>query len=101
MLMVLTESDGLARKKSDRGIDSPAVGPVSHVVPDVSVRAPGTNTLYVPSASTYRYGFSRRPGVVARVVYGGLGKVCAGAPWTPANPWFHTALDHPPMLLFR
>jgi len=38
---------------------------------------------------------------VASVVYRGFGNVCAGAPFTPANTWFQTALLHFPMVLLR
>src|SRR5690349_16030206 len=96
LLMVATESAGLATKKSDSGIDRPGVGPLTHVGPEELVRVAGTKTLYRPEASRNRYGRSRLTGVPGSVVYGGFGKDCAGAPSTPANTWFHTAFDHPP-----
>src|SRR2546427_4803004 len=101
LLMVATESDGLARKKSDRGMEWPGVGPFRQVGPEEFVRVAGTNTRYVPDASTYRNGLSRLTGVVGKVVYGGFGKDCAGAPRTPAKNWVQTAFDHPPLLLSR
>src|SRR5215470_8899517 len=48
-----------------------------------------------------RYGFSRITGVVATVVYGGLGKLCAGAPCTPTNTLFQTAFWLLPMFESR
>ena len=39
--------------------------------------------------------------MLARLVYGGFGKDCAGAPSTPEKTWFQTPLDHSPMLLSR
>ena len=45
---------------------------------------------------------SRAVGVVARVVIGGLGKLCAGAPFTPENTMFHTEpLQLPKLLSFE
>src|SRR6202034_2195055 len=44
---------------------------------------------------------SRATGVVASVVIGGLGKLCAGAPATPENTMFHTEPDQLPKLLSR
>ena len=75
----------------------PGVGADSQVAPEVLVRRFGTSTLYAPVASTYRYGFSRITGVVATVVYGGFGKLCAGAPCTPENTMFHTPFWPLPM----
>ncbi len=40
-------------------------------------------------------------GVCAIVVYGGFGKLCAGAPTTPENTMFHTPLTQPPTWLSR
>ena len=60
------------------------------------MRGAGTKTCQVSVSSTKRYGRSRLTGVAARVVYGGFGKVWAGAPRTPENTWFHTALLQPP-----
>src|SRR5262245_144631 len=99
--MVATESAGLATKKSDSGIERPGVGPFCQVGPAESVRVAGTNTRYPPAASRYRYGRSRLTGLTGSVVYGGSGKDCAGAPWTPAKTWFQTAFDHGPMLESR
>ena len=42
---------------------------------------------------------SRATGVVASVVIGGLGKLCAGAPFTPENTMFHTEPDQLPRVL--
>ncbi|MEU8272043.1 hypothetical protein AB0B89_33425 [Sphaerisporangium sp. NPDC049002] len=36
-------------------------------------------------------------GVVGRVVYGGLGKLLAGVPFTPESTMFHTPLTQPPI----
>ena len=38
---------------------------------------------------------------MSRVVYGGLGKLCGGAPWTPAKTWFQTAFVQRSTSLFR
>ena len=54
LLMTWTESEGLATKNCDSGIDRPGVGPFSHETPEELVVASGTNTLYLPAASTYR-----------------------------------------------
>src|SRR3954447_13771046 len=78
---------------------------VSSTAQDVPLElccAAGTRTLYLPLPSTNRYGFSRLTGVVASVVYGGFGKPASdGAPSTPANTWFQTPLDQPPLWLLR
>ena len=79
----------------------PGVGADSQVAPEVLVRRFGTSTLIAPAASTNRYGFSRITGVVATVVYGGLGKLCAGAPCTPTKTLFQTAFWLLPMLESR
>ena len=88
----------MATKKSRSGIVRPDVG----LTPLVFVRAAATRTLYFPRESTNRYGFSRLTGVVARVVYGGLGNVSSGgAPVTPAKTWFQTAFDQLATSLLR
>jgi hypothetical protein len=55
----------------------------------------------LPPPSRYRYGFSRVTGLCATTVYGGFGKLCAGAPTTPENVMFHTPLPQPPIWLSR
>jgi hypothetical protein len=55
----------------------------------------------LPPESVYRYGFSSLTGVVPSVVYGGDGKLCAGAPCTPENTMFQTEPFHEPMVLSR
>src|SRR3954454_23431868 len=100
-LISLTPSAGLAMKKSEMGMDRPGVGPAAHVVPRLRACASGTNTLQRSWPSTRRNGFSRERGVVSRVVYGGSGYDCAGAPCTPAKTWFQTPLLHPPTALLR
>src|SRR3954468_12822417 len=76
--------------------------PLPHEMPRLSVFTDGTRTFQRPRSSTNRYGFSRLTGVVSSVVYGGSGKPASdGAPSTPPNTWFHTPLDHPPMMLLR
>src|SRR4029453_17087143 len=85
LFSVATLLDGLAMKKSEIGLAWPGVWPFAHVTPELSVWTSGTQTLKLPFASTYRNGFSRERGVVARVVWGGLGNACAGAPPTPAK----------------
>lgn len=67
------------------------------MVPRESVRTAGTNTLYALTASTYRKGFSRVTGARSTVVYGGLGKVFAGAFCAPTKTMFQlepVQLDH-------
>ena len=59
------------------------------------------NLLYLSGTTPVKDGQPYLTGVVGKVVYGGFGKDCAGAPSTPAKTWFHTAFDHPPMLLSR
>src|SRR5881275_1741378 len=80
LLIAWTLSDGFATKKSEIGIECPSVGPLAHVGPVPFVCTSGTNTLQSSFASTIRYGASRDTGFVSRVVYGGLGKLCGGAP---------------------
>src|SRR6478672_2572934 len=105
LLIVWTESDGFATKKSETGIDRPGVAPEAQDSRTEFVVAAGTKTWYLPLPSTYRYGFSRFAGVVARVVYGPVqpscGKHCAGAPTSPAKTWFHTPLLQPSSVLLR
>ena len=99
--MSRTESRGLATKKSRDGIVRPGVGPFAQVVPEESVRARDEHA--VPAlASSVQERLLRLTGVVARVVYGGLGKDCAGRARTPAKTWFQTPLlPAVPMLLLR
>ena len=68
LLIVCTESDGFAMKKSRSGIVRPFVMPSAQEMPRVFVCAEGTRTWYLPSPSMNRYGFSRLTGVVSRVV---------------------------------
>src|SRR6478736_3312131 len=80
----------------------PAVASSAHDVPRVSVSAAGTRTAYLPSAPTYRNGFSRETGVFSTVVYGGSGNpASSGAPTTPEKTWFHTPLLQPSTSLLR
>src|SRR6187200_2808689 len=80
----------------------PGVCPSAQVAPLESVRGSGTNTCHEPSSPTYRYGLSRLAGSLGSVVYGGFGKVASsGAPATPANTWFQTALVQTPTALSR
>ena len=100
--MSFNESDGLAMKKSVIGIERPGVMPASQVTPRLSVVAAGTRTVYTPSSSMKRNGFSRLSGFVSSVVYGGTGNDSSvGAPSTPAKTAFQTPLDQPPISLFR
>ncbi len=100
--MTLSESDGLATKKSVIGIERPGVMPSSQVMPRLSVVAAGTRTAYAPSSSMYKNGFSRLSGFVSSVVYGGTGNDSSvGAPSTPAKTAFQTPLDQPPISLLR
>src|SRR5918912_207649 len=94
-------SDGFATKKFEIGIECPGVGPLAHVGPTPSRWTSGTKTLQASFAPTVRYGASRDTGFVASVVYGGFGKLCAGAPTTPANTWFQTPFVHESTSLFR
>src|SRR5689334_1222160 len=91
-LMVAAESPGCATKNRVSGIELPGPAPPAQVMPAVLVRSVGTNTWYAPPESTYRNGFSRTTGACPTTVYGGFGKLCAGAPATPTNTLFQTAL---------
>jgi hypothetical protein len=51
-LIVVTESDGVATKKWERGTAWPGVAPDAHVVPDESVAGAGTKTCHRPESST-------------------------------------------------
>ena len=82
-VIVETGVVGVAIKKSDIGRDVPGVDPVAQVVPEELVCTAGTKTFQLPAESTYRKGLSLVTGLVARVVYGGLGKDCGGALMTP------------------
>ncbi|BFO17193.1 hypothetical protein SHKM778_35810 [Streptomyces sp. KM77-8] len=74
--------------------------PLPQETPRASVRSAGRKTRYW-SPSRYRKGFSRESGVRSSVVYGGSGKPCAGAPSTPENTMFQTALVQSPTELSR
>src|SRR3954454_24921839 len=100
-LIFAAPSEGRATKNWLIGIDVPAVVPLVQLAPDAFVRNAGTNTRYLPAPSTYRNGFSRETGVDPSVVYGGLGKLCAGAPWTPENTMFQTEPVQLPNVLSR
>src|SRR5450759_17799 len=100
LLIAWALSEGLAIKKVAIGIEWPGVWPPVHVAPEELNWTSGTKTLKWFIESTYRNGFSRDSGLVDRVVYGGVGNAWAGAPTTPANTWFQTALLQPPRLLF-
>ena len=79
----------------------PGVGPFAQVVPAPLRCSDGTKTFHLPAASTYRYGRSLETGLVSRVVYGGVGKLCGGAPTVPAKTWFQTPFDQPLRLELR
>ena len=49
--MVATESDGVATKNFDSGIDVPGVCPLAHVVPTESCCTDGTKTFQLPAVS--------------------------------------------------
>ena len=51
LLMVCTESPGLATKNLDSRMPRPGVGPFAHDAPVELVRGDGTNTLYRPAES--------------------------------------------------
>ena len=72
--------------------------PLAQLGPEALVRSEGSNTWYLPSEVTYRYGTSRATGVVASVVIGGFGNDCAGAPFTPAKTMFQTEPFQEPKL---
>src|SRR5882762_3680133 len=101
LLIAWTPSDGFAMKKLEIGSECPGVWPFAQVVPEPFVCASGTNTLQLSLASTVKNGFSREVGFEASVVYGGLGKPCAGAFVTPAKTWFQTPFVQPSMSLLR
>ena len=54
LLIVLTESDGVAMKNFDSGIEVPGVCPLAHVVPVELVWGDGTNMFQLPEPSMYR-----------------------------------------------
>src|SRR5882757_3823030 len=83
------------------GSDTPSGLQPSQLVAWLSVRTAGTNTWYAPSLSTYRNGFSRTTGVWAIDVYGGVGKLVAGAFATPTNTKFQFEPTQPPTTEFR
>src|SRR4051812_7586495 len=86
--IVATEVPGLMIVKSLMGNATPGAFTPLHVVPAVPERNAGTNTFHAPRESTNRNGFSRTSGVEGTVVYGGLGKLCAGALRVPTNTMF-------------
>src|ERR1035437_2353309 len=93
LLIAWTLSEGLAIKKFAIGIEWPGVWPPLHVVPEELNWTSGTKTLKWLFESTYRNGFSRDSGLVARVVYGGGGNDWpGGAPGAAPNPRFQPAL---------
>src|SRR4051812_22528184 len=96
-----TELPGLMIAKALSGRDVPVALPELHVVPLAFARSSGTKTFHAPRDSTYRNGFSRTSGEEGTVVYGGSGKLCAGAFRVPTNTMFQLAPVHPPSSLFR
>src|SRR6185436_1707703 len=74
--------------KSAMGNLLPRGAPDSHVVLRELERRAGTKTFHSPRVPTYRKGFSRTAGVTSTVVYGGVGKLFAGAPVVPTNTMF-------------
>src|SRR5437016_3958298 len=87
---------GFTMTKSLIGSETPGAAPAPspHVVPLAFERSAGTNTRHVwplPLASIYRKGFSRIRGADAIVVYGGSGKLCAGALRVPTKTMFQFA----------
>lgn len=74
--------------------------PLPQVTPRALVRFSGRKTRY-SAPLRYRNGFSRETGVVSSVVYGGSGKLWAGAPSTPENTMFQTPLSQLPIALSR
>src|SRR5579884_2842736 len=78
----------------------PGVAPLLQLVPTELCWTAGTMTSNLPDESVKRNGSSRVTGLVGRVVYGGLGNDCAGAPTSPENTWSQTPLVQPSRLLF-
>src|SRR6185369_7268183 len=96
-----TDVPGFTMKKSLMGSATPAAFAELHVTPLVFERTAGTNTLHSPRSSTKRKGFSRITGADGSVVYGGSGKLCAGAFFVPTNTMFQFAPFQLPSSLFR
>src|SRR5205085_2115578 len=82
----------------DSGSEVPRGVPLPQVTPRALVRCSGRKTRN-SAPLTYRNGFSRETGVVSSVVYGGFGKLCAGAPCTPEKTMFQTPLSQLPIAL--
>src|SRR5258708_1190811 len=85
------ERPGFTMTNSLSACATPGVVPETHVVPWAFERSAGTNTFHAPLASIYRNGFSRTTGTESIVVYGGCGKLSAGAPRVPTNTMFQFA----------
>src|SRR6476646_5207459 len=83
------------------GRDTPRGRPALHVVPSARERSAGTNTDHAPRRSTTRNGFSLITGAASIVVYGGSGKLVAGAPRDPTNTMFQFAPVQRPSTLLR
>src|SRR6476646_5489467 len=86
--IVAPDVPGFTMTNSLRGRATPRGFPAIQVVPPAFERSAGTKTFHSPRASTKRNGFSRIAGAESIVVYGGLGKVLAGAPAVPTNTMF-------------
>src|SRR6476620_2935310 len=92
---------GVTIRKSLSGRDTPRGGAALHVVPSARERNAGTNTDHASRRSTTRKGFSRITGAAPIVVYGGSGKIVAGAPCVPTKTMFQFAPVQRPSVLLR
>src|ERR1700741_205883 len=91
----LTIRNSLIERSVPRGL------PELQVVPSALERSAGTKTFHSPRRSTKRNGFSRIIGATSIVVYGGSGKLFAGACWVPTNTMFQLDPVQLPSALLR
>src|SRR5882762_1715971 len=83
------------------GCATPRGFPELQVVPSAFERSAGTKTFHSPRRSTTRKGFSRITGATSIVVYGGSGKLFAGACRVPTNTMFQFDPVQLPSALLR
>src|ERR1700738_3131412 len=99
--IVAAEVPGVTMTNWLRGRATPRGFPEIQVVPSAFERSAGTKTFHAPRRSTTRNGFSRITGAASTVLYGGSGKVFAGACWVPTKTMFQFDPVQLPSALLR
>src|SRR5689334_14559098 len=101
LFIVAAEVPGLTIRNWLSGCATPFACPELQLVPRALERSAGTKTFHSPRRSTTRKGFSRITGATSIVLYGGSGKLLAGACRVPTNTMFQFDPVQLPSALLR